>query len=440
MSAGATLPEFAFGPGVSHVPRMTFRDWQELAPGDAARRVRTLVQERLTAAAQRAAIAWLAPEPELAARFAAAGRTKPLGGVPFFAKDLYDFPGSPTRAGSTFLDLVRPTPPHGGAFARALRSAGAVCVGKTQMHEFAYGITGENPHSGDCEHPHFPGRTTGGSSSGSAVVVAADIVPFALASDTGGSVRVPAAFCGLYGFRLTPGDPWIRDAFPLAPTFDTPGWFTRDAAGLRATLEALVPPHDGPPSPLGCYLEYGTLDPEVAAVCAAAAARLAPPAPPEIREALVAGFAPALDAYNTITAQEAWQVHRSWAVSYREHYDPGVWQRLNRAHAITPAQSDAADAALQSVRAVWKHFFATRDFLVLPGAPLAAPTKAECTLETRNRLLTLTAPVSLGGLPTLTIPLPLRSGLTTGLQIVARDPGSPVFAWALDRLSGATEA
>ncbi len=414
---------------------MTFRDWQELAPEEAAREVHTRALRSLSKTQQRAAIALLATKAELVARFAAAPRGTPLGGVPFFAKDLFDFAGTPTLAGTTFLDEVRPTPAHDGAFARALRAAGAVFVGKTQLHEAAYGITGENPHYGDCEHPHFTGRTTGGSSSGSAAVVAADIVPLALGSDTGGSVRVPAAFCGLYGFRLTPGSPWIRDAFPLAPTFDTAGWFTANATDMRAALGTLVDLQVSPRAPRGLYLEFGQLDRDVALACRTAAARLAPPADATTRDDLLAAFAPALEAYHTIVALEAWHAHRDWAQRFRERYDPVVWQRLIRVNTITRAQTEAADATLRSVRAFWAKYFARHDFLILPASPMPAPTKADCTADTRARVLTLTAPASLGGCPALTVPVALPSGLTTGLQIVARDPGSPVFSWALEQFA-----
>ncbi|MSU48837.1 MAG: amidase [Opitutus sp.] len=410
---------------------MTFREWQQLSPEDAAREVCARVQRALPAAQRRAAIALLASPEELVARFQAASRATPLGGVPFFAKDLFDFSGTPTLAGSTFLDRVRPAPKHDGALARALLQAGAVFVGKTHLHEFAYGTTGENPHHGDCDHPHFPGRTTGGSSSGSAAVVAADIVPFALGSDTGGSVRVPAAFCGLFGFRLTPGDAFIRDAFPLSATFDTAGWFTRNAADMRSALNALVTARTHSTAPRGCYLEYGALDDDVASACRTAAARITSPAESAERDSLLAGFAPALGAYHTIVALEAWQVHHTWAEQYREHYDPNVWQRLNRVHGITNAQGDAGRQEVQNVRAVWSRYFERHDFLVLPASPAPAPTKAECTAEMRNRVIEITAPASLGGLPALTVPVTLPSGLTTGLQIVAREPDSPVFDWVL---------
>jgi aspartyl-tRNA(Asn)/glutamyl-tRNA(Gln) amidotransferase subunit A len=412
---------------------MSFAAWRELSPADAARQVHHRVRTRLSPTQQRAVIVLLPPEDELTARFAAANRAAPLGGVPFFAKDLFDAAGAQTFAGSTFLPEVRPAPTHDGAFVAALCAAGAVLTGKTHLHEFAYGITGENPHYGDCEHPRFPGRTTGGSSSGSAAIVAAGIAPLALGSDTGGSVRVPAAFCGLYGFRLTPRTPWIADAFPLAPSFDTAGWFTASAADMRTALGALVGLRTSQREPRGCYLEMPGLDPEVAIACRAAATRFAPPAEPIVCNDLLHGFARALDAYNVVAIREAWDVHHSWAARYRDRYDPTVWQRLNRVHTLTPAQIDTAQLGVTTLRLLWTTFFLTYDFLVLPATPCPALTKAECTPENRARLLTLTAPASVGGLPVLSIPVPLPSGLTAGLQIVVNHPQSPVVNWVLER-------
>lgn len=412
---------------------MTFDDWRALSPAAAAREFLTRVQTRLGAAQRRAVFSHLPDERTLTEAFARAGRAQPLGGVPFAIKDLFDLDGVPTWAGSTFLPEVRPTPTSDSAFVRALRTAGAVPMGKTQLHEFAYGITGENPHYGDCEHPHFPGRTTGGSSSGSAAAVAAGIVPLALGSDTGGSVRVPAAFCGVWGFRMSPREPWIADAFPLAPSFDTAGWFTATAADMRTAYAALVGSRPATRSPRGCFLAPPGLDHEVANAFHAAASRLGPVADLTTGDALLGAFLPSVQTYNTIVADEAWAVHHSWAERFRERYDPAVWSRLNRVHALTAEQRAFAQAHAAALRQTWTDFFRTYDFLVLPATPCAALTKAECTLENRTRILTLTAPASIGGLPVLTIPVPLPSGLTTGLQVVVPDAQSPVIDWALEQ-------
>ncbi len=409
---------------------MTFGEWSQLTPAEAAYEVHRRA-DALAPAQRRAVIATLASREELEQRFASASDTSLLSGIPYFLKDLFDVVGEPTFAGSQFLPEVRPTPPRDSAIVRALHDAGAVRAGKTHLHEFAYGITGENAHYGDCEHPRFPGRSTGGSSSGSAAAVAAGLTPFAIATDTGGSVRVPAAFCGLYGFRTIPGDQFIRDAFPLAPTCDTAGWFTATPADMLVAIGELVGLRTSTRAPRGCYLEFGELDPEVKVALRAAVEPFCGPADLATGSELRHGFAACLDTYNVVVAREAWATHRAWAERYRERYDPVVWPRLNRIHTITPAQHSAADLQLAALRILWTKFFLSLDFLVLPATPCPALTKAECTLENRTRLLTLNVPASLGALPVLTIPVTLPSGLSTGLQIIVNHPQSPVIHWAL---------
>ena len=410
---------------------MHFSDWQSLAPAPAAREFLRRANTMLSPAQQRAIFALLPTEAELVTHFASAPAGALLAGVPYLAKDLFDVAGFPTFAGSTFLPEVRADPTSDSAFISAVNAAGGVLAGKTHLHEFAYGITGENPHYGDVEHPRFPDRTTGGSSSGSAAAVAAGVVPFALGTDTGGSIRVPAAFCGLYGFRGAPHQPWIADAFPLAPSFDTAGWFTSNADDMSTALGALIGLGTSTRTPRGCYLEIPGLTPEVATACRTAAARLAPPADNATRNELLRRFAGALDAYNIIVALEASAVHAAWSTDYKDRYDPAVWARLNRVHEFTPAQVASADAMLTAVRLAWTSYFLTFDFLILPAVHRPALTKAECTLAQRSRLLALTAPASIGGLPVLTLPVALDNGLSAGLQVVVNNPQSPVLPWAL---------
>jgi amidase/aspartyl-tRNA(Asn)/glutamyl-tRNA(Gln) amidotransferase subunit A len=354
--------------------------------------------------------------------------------VPYFLKDLFDVTGQPTGAGSTFLSSVRPTPGD-SAIVQLLRDRGAALAGKTQLVEFASGLTGENPHFGDCPHPRFPGRLAGGSSSGSAALVAAGVVPLAIGTDTGGSIRVPAAFCGLYGFRLTPGDELVRDAFPLAPTMDTAGWFTSNGRDMLATVQALVGLPAAAGAPCGCYLPGHCLvtgiDRDVDGRTEEAAARLARRVDSATESALLSSWHGSVDAYLTIGMSEAHAVHRNWLTPYREHYDPVIWQRFVDAGRYPPEKIAAARTTMAQVRSAWAQYFQTYDFLVLPSVPSAAPTKAQCTPDLRRNILALTAPASLGGLPCLSIPVTLPGGLTAGLQIIAKVPRSPVFEWVL---------
>lgn len=337
----------------------------------------------------------------------------------------------PTLAGSSFLSEVRAKPERDSNIVRALAAAGAVMAGKTHLFEFAWGLTGENAHFGDCEHPRFPGRTTGGSSSGSALAVAADIVPFAVGTDTGGSVRVPAAFCGIFGYRGTPGDALISDAVPLSPRFDTAGWFTRSAADMRSVMAALVGPAAAGRAPRGRYVEMPDLDPQVAAACRSAAMGLAEPADASTQAELKAKFAPAAEVYGVLAGAETWKIHRKWAEKHRARYGPLLQDRLDRARGISMAQVAAVEPSFEALLLAWKGFFESYDFLVIAAAPFPALAKADCTPANRLRMLDLTTPASLAGLPALTIPVPLPSGLSAGLQVIPKDPRSPVFPWAL---------
>jgi amidase/aspartyl-tRNA(Asn)/glutamyl-tRNA(Gln) amidotransferase subunit A len=430
---------------------LPFAAWQSLPPADAAREVHRR-GAALPASLRSAALAWLRPEQELAEQLDLSVPTQPLHGIPYLLKDLYDLAGVPTQAGSTFLDQARGRPTHDGAIAGRLRELGAACAGKTHLVEFAAGLFGDNVHYGDCPHPFSPDRLSGGSSSGSAALVAAGVTPLAIGSDTGGSVRLPAAFCGLYGFRLTPGDDLIRDAMPLSPTMDTAGWFTANAGDMLTTWRALVPgranrpdkparPEDSP-SPMsgklrGCYLPAATFgfpfDPDTAAACDRAAATFTTTADQSTTAALLSSWQDAIEAYTVTALSDANRIHRDWLAPYREHYEPGIWQRFTDGGHYTRDQLAKAAMTIASVRVTWRQFFAEHDFLVLPCAPCPALRKADCTPEARKQILNLTTPASLGGLPVLTIPVPLPSGLTAGLQIILPAADSPVVPWVLTR-------
>ncbi len=455
---------------------LPFAAWQSLSSHEAAREVHRRIAA-LPENSRHAALAWVRPESELAAELSRSESVggvlhpdssaapspsgyktpparSPLRGLPYLLKDLFDLAGAPTQAGSTFLNSVRGTPTQDSALARRLRELGAACAGKTHLVEFAAGLFGDNSHYGDCPHPHDLTRLSGGSSSGSAALVGAGVVPFAIGTDTGGSVRVPAAFCGVYGFRLSPGDEYIRDAVPLSPSLDTAGWFTANAADMRTAWQALATPRrvnaEAPAKAAGtagasavttaapfrgAYLpaaSFGiSFDPATAAACDRAAASIAVPADRATADALFASWSGAIDAYTITALHEAHRVHRNWLAPYREHYEPGIWQRFSDGGRFTADQLAKAAATFAHARTVFRQFFGSYDYLILPATPFPALRKADCTPEARKALLTLTTPASLAGLPVLTIPVALPSGLTSGLQIVLPVPDSPVVPWLL---------
>lgn len=413
--------------------------WRHLATTPAAGAAE--LRRRLAAldpAARTAGLAWLADEATweavLAARPAA-----PLGGVPVLVKDLWDIAGVPTRAGSRFLGEFRGPAARDAALVEALRAAGAAVLGKTNTHEFAYGLTGENPHFGDCHVPGHPDRLTGGSSSGSAWAVAANLVPVAFGTDTGGSIRVPSAHCGLWGLRLTPGHWTITDAFPLAPGFDTCGWFAHGPGDLHAVLAALdlAPAAQPGHTPRGVFLgleDLGGGEPDVVRAVREAASLLAPEADRTTRAALLQAFDGSEGAFSVLQSREAWEVHRRWLDARRADYDPAVWTRIDRGRRWSSDQLAVADRHRISLARTWADFFRDHDFLVMPSAPFRAPTKAQAAdPASRSAVLRLTTPASLGGLPAIAQPLRLGDGLDAGLQIILPHLRSP----ALPALLGA---
>jgi amidase/aspartyl-tRNA(Asn)/glutamyl-tRNA(Gln) amidotransferase subunit A len=418
---------------------MNLAAWQDLADRDPALAAATLLQRlrALPPAQQRAIVSWQPDAAELAAAFARqTARPGPLSGVPYFAKDLFPVRGVPMHAGSGFLAEIQPAPTQDAALVSDLAGCGGVLAGTAHLHEFAYGLTGDNPHWGNVDIPGRPGRTPGGSSSGSAALVAAGVVPLALGTDTGGSVRVPAAYCGLYGFRTTPGSRWISDAFPLAPGFDTAGWFTRSAEDMLQVKTALLGAARTERSPRGAYLgfaDWAEPDPGVAEAIDEAARRFAPAADAMTREQLIRGFRGSSETYATLQSIEAYGVHADWLDRYRDRYGSEVWQRLDRGRRWTDLERDHAIVKQTALRLLWTSFFLTYDYLVLPATPFAAPLPEQRTIANRQRILALTTPASVGGLPVLTIPVPLADGLSTGLQIVVNHPNSPVVDWALQQ-------
>jgi amidase/aspartyl-tRNA(Asn)/glutamyl-tRNA(Gln) amidotransferase subunit A len=390
------------------------------------------VKQNLARGQRRAVLAQLVAEKPLAAQLAAStDHAGPLAGVPYFLKDLFDLAGMSTGAGSCFLPTVRAPAFQDAAIVRDLREAGALCAGKTQLHEFAYGLTGENPHHGDCSHPLHPARTTGGSSSGSAATVAAGIVPFSIGTDTGGSVRVPAAFCGLYGFRGTPGHHWIRDAFPLAPSCDTAGWFARSAGDLALLNRVLLGSTTARRKPRVMHLALGKLDPEVEKAFTKTANHFSTRADPTSAGQLTEAFKGAGEAYTVLTSAEAAEVHEAWLDVRKTDYSEPVWKRIDRGRQGSRQQALRALMARQRIRDAFAAFFLCYDALVIPATPCPALRHEACATFDRNRILELTAPASLAGLPVLSIPAPLPGSLTTGLQVIVNSLTSPVIEWVL---------
>ncbi|MGJ3242139.1 MAG: amidase family protein [Opitutales bacterium] len=404
----------------------TFAHWRRLVgrdPEGAA--VAWLAQvEALPATTRRAALAALPDTPSLASAFRQSSDRAdgdPFRGIPFLLKDLFDVAGVPTAAGSRLLPQLRPTPDRTCPLAQRVLGLGGAYAGKTQMNEFAYGLSGENRTYGDCPHPRFPDFLSGGSSSGSAWAVGTGLVPLAFGTDTGGSIRVPASYCGIFGIRLVPNT-WSREGcFPLAPSFDTAGWFTGTREDMQTSLAALLPTGPQRHRPLkGLWVpDLGIeLMPELLQGYAYLAHCLGAEEATGPANGLRKAFTDAARAFSVLQSREAWHIHQAWLDPHRETYDPVVWKLIDRGRHWSSEDIRFAEEKERAVQSALAHTLATYDYLALPAVPQPAPYKEELTPAFRERLLALTTPGSLARLPALTLPVDPGDSLTGGVQIL----------------------
>lgn len=388
-------------------------------------------QARLSPEQRKAVWSWHAPDADKQFESATSGA---LAGVPFAAKDLFHVKGVPTMAGGRLAQ--RPARRTSRMIAR-LKSAGAVLTGKTQLHEFAYGLTGENPHYGNIEHPHHVGRSSGGSSSGSAAVVAAGIVPFALGTDTAGSLRVPAAYCGLFSWRGQPGESWISDAFPLAPAFDTAGWLCSTASDCSALWRTFYTPEAEATHPArGAYLPATSLGltgtpPHEHALNTRA--RALAETVLESDHPLALSCRDVAETYSILQSTEAYAVHQANLDRHRANYGEVVWSRIDRGRHWTAGQLDQARLHALRIRSAFDVYFDNYDFLVTPISLEPAPRYHDESPALRDNLLNLNTHISIAGRPAVSIPVDIGDDLTLGLQIVFSHSTSFAIPTVLDR-------
>ena len=370
----------------------------------------------------------------------------PLAGRPFAAKDLFDIAGRPTRAGSRIRADAAPAAEDATAVAR-LKAAGAILVGLTHMDEFAYGFTGENAHYGAVRNPRDPERIAGGSSSGSGAAVAAGLVPFALGSDTNGSVRVPAALCGIYGFKPTYGRVSRVGVAPLAWSFDHVGVLAATLEDTAAALDAIQGPDardpaasPDEPDPLAPHLGAGVEGlriaaagghfatggiPEVFAAVRRVAECLGADRGVEVPDSDRAGPAALL-----ITSAEAATLHLDEIRTRDAEFDRFTRARWVAATMIPHAWVARAQQFRRRYREIVRAAFEAVDILITPTTPFL-PTKIGQsqieiggeTLPVRGTLGRFTAPFSFVGCPALSVPVPGEGSLPLGVQLVAA-PGN----------------
>lgn len=402
-----------------------------------------LAEEAVAAATKHAhlnAVAYLDVDAALAAarqleREAVAGRFRgQLHGVPVTLKELYAVAGVPIRAGTR-----APLPPlaanaDGDATAVArLRAAGALVLATTNMVEIALGITGENPWTGDVRNPFDPARQPGGSSSGAAVAVATGIGLASLGTDTAGSIRIPAALCGVVGVKPTHGLVPLDGALPLSPTCDHGGPLTRTVADARLLLDVLTNGALGesraPERPwvLGVPRDHlaGALSAPVRDAFEQLLDRAAA-AGAQVVDVTPAYLGDALAAYTPLVRAEAAYVHRAALATRPEGFSPRVRAVLDQGRTVSAGDYLAGRQARRDVRAGLAATFDQVDALVLPTVPVPAPPLGAEEVEVevgrishRDAFLHLTVAFSFAGVPAVSLPYAVVDGLPLGVQVVA---------------------
>ena len=341
----------------------------------------------------------------------------PLEGLTVAVKDLFAIKGYRIGAGNpTYLDSARAETTTAPAVADLLRG-GASLRGIARTDEFAYSIAGDNAHYGTPPNAALPGALPGGSSSGPATAVATGQADVGLATDTAGSVRVPASYQGLWGLRTTHGLVPRQGLLPLAQSFDTVGWLTRDGATLQRVADWCLS-YDGSDSTESVFGESGAdlpwrfvipaeaLDAADAATRAAFEAFVAASALP-VDTASIGDLDDYLVPFRTVQGAEAWRNNGDWLRAHPGATGPAVAERFRAAAAVTAADETAARAALAPLRARLTDLV-TDAVLILPTAPGAAPARTaggEGIDAVRQATLRLTTPAAVAGLPALSVPL-----------------------------------
>lgn len=337
----------------------------------------------------------------------------PLDGESLAVKDLYAVAGQRRGAGNPSCLAAAPVETVDAAAVAALRRAGAAVKGMAQTDEFAYSLAGTNAHSGTPPNPKAPHRISGGSTSGSASAVSLGHASIGLGTDTGGSIRIPAAYQGLFGIRTTRGLVDVRGLLPLAPSFDAVGWLTRTPELLARVGGVLLPESPGGDDTIVTVPGLTALaDPDVAAAIAAWL--------PEGRkaESWDLGDLPAwTEAFRVVQAHEAWAQHRTWLTGQLDTLGADVRGRFELAAAITDDEAAAARATVEAAGDRIRSLVGDH-VLALPAAPTVAPLMGADLQPVREATLRLTCLAGLGGLPAVTIPLTTADGLPCGVCLV----------------------
>ncbi|APH73674.1 amidase [Aquibium oceanicum] len=348
----------------------------------------------------------------------------PLAGLTLAIKDIFDIAGQKTGGGNPQKLAEAVAAASTAPAVQALLDAGANFVGRTQTDELTFSLMGQNAHYPFPVNPAAPDRVTGGSSSGSAAAVAGGLADIALGSDTGGSIRAPASFCGLVGLRTTHGAISLEGTMPLAPSLDTFGWFAKDIGTYETVGEVLL---GAPARREGKLFRLAALDDlllgpaeeaEYARMVEKVAATIdAPETSPPLSHSIDDLYW----CFRKIQSHEAWQVHGPWISAADRRLGPGVRERFEFGSTIDAATFASETARRNAFREEFAQMLGDDGILVMPTVPGAAPLKNATfdDLQTyRERALRLLCLSGLSGFPQITLPLGTVDGAPFGISLL----------------------
>ena len=360
---------------------------------------------------------------------ALAGRPDgPLAGLTFGVKDIFDIAGSRTGFGNpTWLETHPPAEATASAVQRLL-DAGARMVGKTLTDEMAYSLTGENAHYGTPVNPKDPNRIPGGSSNGSASAVANDLVDFALGTDCGGSVRLPASYCGILGIRPSLGRVPVDGVVPFSASFDVVGWFSKSAHMLARVGDVLFDERQ-PVRPARRLLvsddAFGFVAPEVKDALQPAIARVSEHVACGEQIRVCDGqLEDWFSVFRIIQASEIWANHGPWIGRHNPEFGPGIGDRMDWASKVTSEEVAPARERHIEIRSRLDGLLGENDVLCIPASPRIAPPRNaplnDIEVRFRHQAMCLLCISGLGGLPQISLPLAELDGMPLGLSLIGR--------------------
>jgi len=367
-----------------------------------------------------------------------------LSGKTFAAKDVFDIAGHISSAGNPDWLRTHEAATHHAAVINRLLRNGAKLTGTTITDELMYSINGENAHYGTPVNPKAIGRIPGGSSSGSAVAVAAGLADFAIGTDTGGSIRVPSAYCGIYGIRPSHGSVDTTGLIPLAPSFDTVGWMARDAQTLLHVGSVLFGEQERNKTGFSRMIfaeDVWSLTDEHTYSAASEYFPMLRELVKNHERVIIArsGLREWMNAFRIIQGLEIWREHREWILREQPAFGPGIAERLDWARTLKQEDSGAAYKLREEVRVVMNEWLGEDTVLVVPTVPAIAPLLGLSGSEVEQRrvqTLEMSCLVGLAGLPQVTVPIAGELGYPIGLSFIAgRGHDMRLLEWVADLVS-----